>query len=169
MGVQPVADAPLVQPRQQALAIVQHGPQIARPRRRRNADLAAGFLRVYFLLRQFRANMHSDAAYSTKSTRVASAWARRFCYTSIRVVEVAAGRPQRAIIVHGKEHTMLKLYLSLQSLWADKRGVTAIEYAVLAGAVAVGLAAVAGSGGFDDIGTLISNALPDPATGKNAF
>ena len=36
---------------------------------------------------------------------------------------------------------MLKLYLTLQNLWADKRGVTAIEYAVLAGAVAVALAA----------------------------
>ena len=64
---------------------------------------------------------------------------------------------------------MLKLYLTLQNLWADKRGVTAIEYAVLAGAVAVGLAALAGTGGFDDIGTLIANALPDPTTGKNAF
>jgi Flp pilus assembly pilin Flp len=164
MGVQPVADAPLVQPRQQALAIVQHGPQIARPRRRRNADLAAGFLRVYFLLRQFRANMHSDAAYSTKSTRVASAWARRFCYTSIRVVEVAAGRPQRAILVHGKEHTMLKLYLSLQSLWADKRGVTAIEYALLAAGVAVGLVLLADGSTFTAIKDAIAKAVTDATT-----
>ena len=36
---------------------------------------------------------------------------------------------------------MLKLYLTLQNLWADKRGVTAIEYAVLAGIVAVALTA----------------------------
>jgi len=36
---------------------------------------------------------------------------------------------------------MLKLYLTLQNLWADKRGVTAIEYAVLAGIVAVALSA----------------------------
>jgi len=56
-------------------------------------------------------------------------------------VEVAAGRPQRAILVHGKEQAMLKLYLTLQNLWADKRGVTAIEYAVLAGIVAVALTA----------------------------
>jgi Flp pilus assembly pilin Flp len=56
---------------------------------------------------------------------------------------------------------MLKLYLSLRHLWADKRGVTAIEYAVLAGAVAVGLAVVFGSGGdvFNGLTTAITNAI----------
>ncbi len=37
---------------------------------------------------------------------------------------------------------MLKLYVLLDNLRKDVRGVTAIEYAVLAGAVAVGLAAI---------------------------
>ena len=58
---------------------------------------------------------------------------------------------------------MLKLYVTLQNLWADKRGVTAIEYAVLAGAVAVGLAAVFASDGdvFDDVTKTIQNALKE--------
>ncbi len=59
---------------------------------------------------------------------------------------------------------MLKLYVTLQNLWADKRGVTAIEYAVLAGAVAVGLAALFATsegdlGIFADLETAIQNAM----------
>ena len=57
---------------------------------------------------------------------------------------------------------MLKLYLTLRNLWADKRGVTAIEYAVLAGAVAVGLAAVFATGAdgiFAPLQTAIENAV----------
>ena len=57
---------------------------------------------------------------------------------------------------------MLKLYLNLQNLWADKRGVTAIEYAVLAGIVAVALAAAGATWG-DDIATVIGDAVPTPA------
>ena len=53
--------------------------------------------------------------------------------------------------------------------WGDECAVTSIEYAVLAGAIAVGLAALAGAGGFDDIGTLVQNAIPNPTTGENAF
>jgi Flp pilus assembly pilin Flp len=92
-----------------------------------------------------------------------------FCYNNPRVVEVAAGRPQRAIVVHRKEQAMLKLYLTLRNLWADKRGVTAIEYAVLAGAVAVGLAAVFATGEtgiFAPLQTAIENAVSstDPGT-----
>ena len=62
---------------------------------------------------------------------------------------------------------MLKLYLTLQNLWADKRGVTAIEYAVLAGAVAVGLAAVFSSGGdvFTPLTEAITNALGESPAG----
>lgn len=41
---------------------------------------------------------------------------------------------------------MLKVFLNLHALVADRRGVTAIEYAVLAGAVAVALVAVMGTG-----------------------
>jgi len=66
---------------------------------------------------------------------------------------------------------MLKLYLTLKNLWADKRGVTAIEYAVLAGAVAVGLAALFATGDndlgiFADLQTAIQNAMghTDPGT-----
>jgi Flp pilus assembly pilin Flp len=77
-------------------------------------------------------------------------------------VEVAAGRPQRAILVHGKEHTMLKLYLTLRSLWTDKRGVTAIEYAVLAGAVGTALVAISATGGgWDAISKAIQGALDE--------
>lgn len=58
---------------------------------------------------------------------------------------------------------MLKLYLILQNLWADKRGVTAIEYAVLAGAVAVALAGIFATSGDDgvlaDLKTTIQNAV----------
>jgi len=58
---------------------------------------------------------------------------------------------------------MLKLYLTLQNLWADKRGVTAIEYAVLAGAVAVALAAVfsldGDNGVLGGLETAITNAI----------
>jgi len=89
-----------------------------------------------------------------------------FCYNDPRVVEVAAGHPQRAILVHGKEQAMLKLYLTLQNLWADKRGVTAIEYAVLAGAIGVGLIAIFGSsdtGLLGSIKTVISDVLTDDA------
>ncbi len=65
---------------------------------------------------------------------------------------------------------MLSLYLTLKNLWADKRGVTAIEYAVLAGAVAVGLAAVFATGDGNVFGSLldtINNAIAhtDPGTG----
>ena len=54
---------------------------------------------------------------------------------------------------------MLKLYLTLQNLWADKRGVTAIEYAVLAGAVALALGTLAANGGFDAVTGTITDAL----------
>ena len=54
---------------------------------------------------------------------------------------------------------MLKLYLTLQNLWADKRGVTAIEYAMLAGGVATALAFLLTTGGLDAIETTITNAL----------
>jgi Flp pilus assembly pilin Flp len=54
---------------------------------------------------------------------------------------------------------MLKLYLTLQNLWADKRGVTAIEYAVLAGAVAVALAVLANGGSFDTLAERITGAI----------
>ena len=65
---------------------------------------------------------------------------------------------------------MLKLYLSLRHLWADKRGVTAIEYAVLAGAVAVGLASIFATGDGNVFASLletINNAIghTDPGTG----
>ena len=40
---------------------------------------------------------------------------------------------------------MLSLYVKVQSLLADRRGVTAIEYAVMAGAVAVALVAIMGN------------------------
>ena len=56
---------------------------------------------------------------------------------------------------------MLKLYLSLRHLWADKRGVTAIEYAVLAGAVAVALAAVFAGTGTDSIFAPLTAAISD--------
>ena len=55
---------------------------------------------------------------------------------------------------------MLKLYLTLQNLWADKRGVTAIEYAVLAGAVALALAYIASSDMFGELDDLIKDAMP---------
>ena len=61
---------------------------------------------------------------------------------------------------------MLKLYLTLQNLWADKHGVTAIEYAVLAGAVGTALIAVGANGGWDVIAEAIGGALgavTDPA------
>ena len=54
---------------------------------------------------------------------------------------------------------MLKLYLTLQNLWADNRGVTAIEYAVLAGAVGTALLAVSANGGWDVIADAIGGAL----------
>ena len=63
---------------------------------------------------------------------------------------------------------MLKLYLSLRHLWADKRGVTAIEYAVLAGAVGTALIAIGASGAWSDITTAITGALGavnDPNSG----
>ncbi|MFP4125911.1 MAG: Flp family type IVb pilin [Alphaproteobacteria bacterium] len=65
---------------------------------------------------------------------------------------------------------MLKLYLTLQNLWADKRGVTAIEYAVLAGGVATALAFLLADGsGLSAIEDTITNALgevenADPGT-----
>ena len=61
---------------------------------------------------------------------------------------------------------MLKLYVTLQNLWADKRGVTAIEYAVLAGAIGVGLIAIFGDsdkGLLGSIKTVISDVLTDDA------
>ena len=64
---------------------------------------------------------------------------------------------------------MLKLYLTLRNLWADKRGVTAIEYAVLAGAVAVGLAAVfstSDTGIFTPLQTAIENAVGKSPAGS---
>jgi Flp pilus assembly pilin Flp len=64
---------------------------------------------------------------------------------------------------------MLKLYLTLQNLWADKRGVTAIEYAVLAGAVAVGLAAIFATGDegiFAPLQTAIENAVGESPAGS---
>ena len=54
---------------------------------------------------------------------------------------------------------MLKLYLTLQNLWADKRGVTAIEYAVLAGAVGTALVAIVTAGGWANINAAITGAL----------
>ena len=54
---------------------------------------------------------------------------------------------------------MLKLYLTLQNLWADKRGVTAIEYAVLAGAVALALGVLAQGGSFDTLAARITGAI----------
>ena len=62
---------------------------------------------------------------------------------------------------------MLKLYVTLQNLRADKRGVTAIEYAVLAGAVAVALAAVFGTDGsiFDGLTTAVTDALGESPAG----
>jgi pilus assembly protein Flp/PilA len=74
-------------------------------------------------------------------------------------VEIAADGSERAILVSAKEHAMLNLYLALRDLWADTRGVTAIEYAVLAGAVAVGLAAVFASDG--DVFTPLTDAITD--------
>lgn len=65
---------------------------------------------------------------------------------------------------------MLKLYVTLQNLWADKRGVTAIEYAVLAGAVAVALAAVFSFEGENSVlsglETAISNAISHTDPGE---
>ena len=65
---------------------------------------------------------------------------------------------------------MLKLYLTLQNLWADKRGVTAIEYAVLAGAVAVALAAVfsidGDNGVLGGLKTAITNAISHTDPGE---
>ena len=60
---------------------------------------------------------------------------------------------------------MLKLYLTLRHLWADKRGVTAIEYAVLAGAVAVAIVAVFDNGVLDKLGTVIGGALDETVDG----
>ena len=54
---------------------------------------------------------------------------------------------------------MLKLYLSLRHLWADKRGVSAIEYALLAAGLAVGLAALADGGAFAMIQDAITGSL----------
>ena len=55
---------------------------------------------------------------------------------------------------------MLKLYLTLQNLWADKRGVTAIEYAVLAGAVAVALSVLFSDSNFvTALQTSVENAV----------
>ena len=62
---------------------------------------------------------------------------------------------------------MLRLYVFLQTLKSDRRGVTAIEYAVLAGAIAVALVAVIGNGTGGVFGTLstkltaIINGIPD--------
>ena len=58
---------------------------------------------------------------------------------------------------------MLKLYLSLRHLWADKRGVTAIEYAVLAGAISVALTAVflGTNGGDTGVFSALTTAIED--------
>ena len=55
---------------------------------------------------------------------------------------------------------MLKLYVTLQTMMSDRRGVTAIEYAVMAGAIAVALVAIMGNSTSG-----VMKALSDKLTG----
>ncbi|WP_051328768.1 Flp family type IVb pilin [Geminicoccus roseus] len=61
---------------------------------------------------------------------------------------------------------MIKLLMGVKALWSDRRGVTAIEYAVMAGAVAVALVAIMGDsttgvmGALSQKMTAIINAIP---------
>ena len=55
---------------------------------------------------------------------------------------------------------MIKLYTWAQCLFADRDGITAIEYAVLAGGVAIALAAVfSGTGIFDNLETKLEKII----------
>ena len=66
---------------------------------------------------------------------------------------------------------MIRAYVWMRCLLADRRVITAIEYAVLAGGVAVALAAVfSGTGIFDNLQTkletIIDNVPDGTASGK---
>lgn len=63
-----------------------------------------------------------------------------------------------------------KVWLTLESLKSDERGVTAIEYAILAAVVAVGLSAALGNDWFgkiytDMVAKVEAAMSTDPSTG----
>ena len=62
---------------------------------------------------------------------------------------------------------MIRIAIWIQCLRADRRGITAIEYAVLAGGVAVALAAVfSGTGVFDNLQTKLESIIDNIADGS---
>ena len=55
---------------------------------------------------------------------------------------------------------MRKASKYIASLWKDRKGITAIEYAVLAGGIAIALTAVfSGTGVFDDLQTKLETII----------
>ena len=62
---------------------------------------------------------------------------------------------------------MIRAYALMRCLLGDRRGITAIEYAVLAGGVAVALAAVfSGSGVFDNLQTKLETIIDNVPDGS---
>ena len=62
---------------------------------------------------------------------------------------------------------MVRAIARLKQLFGDRRGITAIEYAVLAGGVAVALAAVfSGTGVFDNLQTKLEAIIDNVADGS---
>lgn len=62
---------------------------------------------------------------------------------------------------------MIRAIAWMRVLLGDRRGITAIEYAVLAGGVAVALAAVfSGTGVFDNLQTKLETIIDNVADGS---
>lgn len=55
---------------------------------------------------------------------------------------------------------MRNLFFCINQFWHDRKGITAIEYAVLAGGIAIALTAVfSGTGVFDDLQTKLETII----------